>query len=82
MAVPIRVTIDDAIVIKYVGGDLGELILTTLFRCINESFILRPEEFSVQPWSIAFKYICAVLVGHFIKNWVEIGTRNHIIQMA
>jgi hypothetical protein len=41
-----------------------------------------PDIISSHPWSIDFIYWWAVIKGAFIINWVERGTRNHIMQLA
>lgn len=41
-----------------------------------------PDIISNHPWSIVFMKWCAVFNGAFIINWVDNGTKYHIIHLA
>ena len=40
-----------------------------------------PELRSVQPWSINWIKSFDIFIGYLIISWVEMGTRNHIIDI-
>lgn len=41
-----------------------------------------PLIFSNHAWSTNFKYLCPIFIGCIMINWVDSGTKNHMVHDA
>jgi len=76
----IKIAVVNVIEIIIWAACVGEYII------IDELFKVKDEWISwgssIQPWSIIFKFRWANFDGYINKNWVDRGTKNHIIEDA
>ena len=67
---------------KYELGVCGIFFIIDDDTAIIFDIIPWPLIFSNHAWSTNFKYSCPIFIGCIIMNWVDNGTRNHIIHDA
>jgi len=80
--VSIRADATRAEVDKYIVGNFGEVSIMMLELVVAVMNAPWPEATSNHPWSTVFMKWWARISGPFIVNWVDSGTRNHIMHLA